>query len=472
MFENHFGLEEKPFSLLPDPDYLILGSKHRMAYNLLEYGLSYSDGFTIITGEIGCGKTTLVLQLLRSTGSQVTFALISDTIRLQGEILERVLMAYGLETGTHNDKWTDKFKRFSEFAVNEYAKGRRLAIIIDEAQNLDFEALEELRVLSNINSGKNLLVQIILTGQPELREKLSDSRLQQFAQRIGNLYHLLPLDREETEEYIHHRITVAGGKPDLFTNEACGIIFTSSGGVPRRINQLCDSALVYGYGMDKKTIDRHVLEPVLSDQAHAWTVAPAICPPNPSELSLTHESLAGSAPDDTASTKIDFGHPQLPSAELLDLSRLDPKHDSKLTEILDDETLDFNTQLPGDYTSSDSTSTAVVRDIYYVNADSYHRQKFGLPINGSISDIEWLNIICENDRARVKNLFTQYRDQGSSSFTVTTTIEDANKKRMLVNLAFEASDVTEKSWLKKAAGNKTLKLNIEDRFTASATNHI
>ncbi len=465
MYENHFGLKEKPFSLLPDPDYLMLGSKHRMAYNLLEYGLNYSDGFTVITGEIGCGKTTLVQHLLKSTAPQINFAFISDTIRLQGEILERVLTAYGLESGAHNNKWTDKFQRFSEFAVNEYAKGRHLVIIIDEAQNMDFEALEELRVLSNINSGKNLLVQIILTGQPELRNKLSDPKIQQFAQRIGKLYHLMPLDREETHEYIRHRISVAGGKPDLFTDEACKIVHTSSGGVPRTINQLCDSALIYGYGMNKTSIDPHVLAAVLSDQTHAWTVTPETLPPDSSELCLIHESLVDSLSEPQEEGQHSHKRPLLPAAELLDLSRLNLDADSVSSQYTDDETLDFKTQPLEDSTQDSAT---VVCDTYYVSADPSHRQQFGLPLTGSVSNIEWLDIVCKNDRVRVKNLFIQYRDQDSNSFTVTTTIEDANQKRMMVNLAFETHKNNPKGWLKKGFRNKYLKLEIEDRFAASA----
>jgi len=461
MFENHFGFKEKPFSLLPDPDYLLLGSKHRMAYNLLEYGLNFSDGFTVITGEIGCGKTTLVQHLLRNTGPQVTFAFISDTIRLQGEILERVLMAYGLQTDAQNSKWTDKFQRFSEFAINEYAQGRRLVVIIDEAQNMDLEALEELRVLSNINSGKNLLVQIILTGQPELRQKLSDPKLRQFAQRIGKLYHLLPLDHEETQEYIHHRLSTAGGKTSLFTDEACDIVFKSSGGVPRVINQLCDSALIYGYGMNKTTIDRDVLIPVLSDQNHAWTVTPSTPPRNQSELSLP-KIFEDIPPDSNTNNQGSHKHPRLPSAELLDLSRLDTTINSKPAESAEGKTLDFNSQKSESILASEGTTT--VRDTYYVSADAHHRQQFGLPMEDDISSIEWLSIVCENDRERVRELYSQYRNQESTSFTVTTTIEDANEKRKLVNLAFETAESNEKNWLKKGLGNKILRLDIKDRF--------
>jgi len=456
MFENHFGFKEKPFSLLPDPDYLLLGPKHRIAYNLLEYGLNFSDGFTVITGEIGCGKTTLVQHLLRKTGPQVTFAFISDTIRLQGEILERVLMAYGLQTDAQNSKWTDKFQRFSEFAINEYAQGKRLVVIIDEAQNMDLEALEELRVLSNINSGKNLLVQIILTGQPELRQKLSDPKLRQFAQRIGKLYHLLPLEREETQEYIHHRLTTAGGKASLFTDEACDIVFKSSEGVPRVINQLCDSALIYGYGMNKTIIDRDVLISVLSDQNHAWTITPSTSP-NLSQLSPP-EIFEDIPPDSNTNSQASHKHPHLPSTELLDLSRLD----LKLTENAEDKTLDFNTQKSGGILASEETTT--IRDTYYVSADAHHRQQFGLPMEDDISSIEWLNIVCENDRERVRELYSQYRNQESTNFTVTTTIEDASEKRKLVNLVFENDENNEKSWLKKGLGNKTLRLDIKDRF--------
>jgi type II secretory pathway predicted ATPase ExeA len=466
MYESHYGLKEKPFSLLPDPDYLMLGSKHKMAYNLLEYGLDYSDGFTIISGEVGCGKTTLIQQLLKNTGTHITFALISDTIRLQGEILERVLMAYGLETAAHNDKWTDKFKRFREFAIDEYSQGRRLVIIIDEAQGMDVEALEELRVLSNINIGKNLLVQIILSGQPELRAKLSDPKLKQFAQRIGKLYHLMPLSHTETIEYIHHRITVAGGNPNLFTDEACEIVFVSSSGVPRVINQLCDSALVYGYGMDKKQIDRHVLAPVLSDQVHAWTVTPKTSPPNSGDLALIHKSVDESSLNSSDNHQRVYKLPLQQLDEPQDPVQPKPEAVPESYEILEDETLSFNAH---DLENNDTAT--IIRGMYYISASDFHRQHFGLPISGSVSNIEWLDIVCENERERVKNLFAQYLDQDLSSFTVTTTIEDSNEKRTLVNLAFEVSENDSSNWLKKGRYNQSLILNIENRLTSHATNN-
>jgi Cdc6-like AAA superfamily ATPase len=208
---------------------------------------------------------------MRSAGPQITFGLISDTVRLKGEILERVLLAFGLDVSTGG--WTEKFNRFTKFTLDQYAQGKRVVVIVDEAQNLDRKALEELRVLSNINAEKDLLVQIILTGQPELRQKLLDPRLEQFAQRISKLYHLLPLNEDETREYIRHRLSIVGGKPDLFSDEACDRVYRESRGIPRIINQLCDTALTYAFGLEKNHVDESVIELVTADREEAWTVS-------------------------------------------------------------------------------------------------------------------------------------------------------------------------------------------------------
>lgn len=290
MYESHYGLTGPPFSLLPDPHYLLLGRNHKIAYLILQNAVMNSEAFTVLTGEIGCGKTTLLRHLLRSIGPQVAFGLISDTVRLKGEILERVLLAFGLEVSEGG--WTEKFARFTEFALNEYAHGKRVVVVVDEAQNLDRKALEELRVLSNINAEKDLLVQIILTGQPELRQKLLDPRLEQFAQRIGKLYHLLPLDQGETHAYIRHRLLVAGGKPELFSDAACQRVYEESRGIPRIINQLCDTALTYAYGLEQERIDASVIDLVIADKQAAWTVTPA-----PAEPVKGESSSPASVPD-------------------------------------------------------------------------------------------------------------------------------------------------------------------------------
>jgi type II secretory pathway predicted ATPase ExeA len=272
MYETHYGLTRQPFSLLPDPDCLLLGRNHKIAYLILQNALLNSEAFTVLTGEIGCGKTTLIRHLMRSVGPQITFGLISDTVRLRGEILERVLLAFGLDVSTGG--WTEKFNRFTKFTLEQYAQGKRVVVIVDEAQNLDHKALEELRVLSNINAEKDLLVQIILTGQPELRQKLLDPRLEQFAQRISKLYHLLPLNESGTREYIRHRLSIAGGKPELFSDEACDQVYRESRGIPRIINQLCDMALTYAFGLEKDHVDGPVMELVITDREAAWTVSP------------------------------------------------------------------------------------------------------------------------------------------------------------------------------------------------------
>jgi type II secretory pathway predicted ATPase ExeA len=296
MYQSHYGFKASPFSLLPDPDYLLFGRKHKIAYMILHNAVLNSEPFTVLTGEIGCGKTTLIRHLLRSVGPQVACGLISDTVRLEGEILERVLLAFGLEVSEGG--WTEKFARFTKFALKEYAHGKRVVVVVDEAQNLDPSALEELRVLSNINADKDLLVQIILTGQPELRQKLQDPRLEQFAQRIGKLYHLLPLDLAETEAYIQHRLHVAGGDSQLFSQQACERIHEESRGIPRIINQLSDTALTYAYGLEQDRVDLSIVDLVIADKHNAWTVTPtaAAAEPPPESESSSPPSQRPTAP--------------------------------------------------------------------------------------------------------------------------------------------------------------------------------
>ncbi len=245
MYEHFYGLREKPFSLLPDPGFLYPSHKHRMAMTLLEYGLVNQTSFSVITGGIGTGKTTLIRHLLNQIGRDVTVGLITNTHRSFGELLQWVLMAFNLEYAG-KDKIT-LYQTFIDFLIHEYARNRRTVLIVDEAQNMAPETLEELRMLSNINTGKDQVLQVFLVGQPGLRDTLRRPDLEQFAQRIAVNYHLESLNASETREYIRHRIVVAGGNPDLFEDAACEAIYRHSGGVPRLINLLCDTALVYGY---------------------------------------------------------------------------------------------------------------------------------------------------------------------------------------------------------------------------------
>jgi len=264
MYEAFYKLREKPFTLLPDPGFLYLSNRHRMALTMLEYGLMNQAGFTVISGDIGAGKTTLIRHLLNNMDREHTVGLISNTHRSFGELLQWVLLAFSLE---HRDMdKVEMYRRFVDFIIDEYAQNRRTVLIIDEAQNMEAETLEELRMLSNINADKDQALQVILVGQRELRETLRRPDLVQFAQRISVDYHLEPLSEDDTAGYIRHRLEVAGGRPDIFTPAACKAVYHFTNGVPRLINLLCDTALVYGYAEQKQRIDARLVADVAREK--------------------------------------------------------------------------------------------------------------------------------------------------------------------------------------------------------------
>ncbi|NNJ94421.1 MAG: AAA family ATPase [Halobacteria archaeon] len=264
MYEAFYNLTEKPFTLLPDPGFLYLSDKHQMALTLLEYGLHEHGGFTVISGEIGAGKTTLIRHLLNNMEQEYTVGLITNTHRSFGELLQWVLHAFGLE---HKDmSRVEMHQRFIDFIIDEYAQNRRTVLIVDEAQNMDAGTLEELRMLSNINADKDQALQVILVGQRELRETLKGPDLVQFAQRITVDYHLEPLSADQTAAYIRHRMRVAGGNPATFTVSACKAVHRYSNGVPRLINLLCDTALVYGYAEQTRQIEARLVTDVAREK--------------------------------------------------------------------------------------------------------------------------------------------------------------------------------------------------------------
>jgi len=264
MYESHFELKCKPFSLLPDPEFLFLSSRHAIGLSLLEYSLTGQAGFCVITGEIGSGKTTLVRAFLGSVGRDFTVGLISNTHHSLKDIAAWALVAFGQKaTGTHA---ADTYQELMSYLIAEYGAGRQCILIVDEAQNLSIEVLEELRLLSNINSGKDLLLQVVLVGQPELLEKLRRPELSQFAQRIAVSHHLTPLLYAETRRYIEHRVKVAGSDRPLFTEMAMGAVQYFSGGVPRLINSICDMALVYGFADEQQIIGEELVFRVVSDR--------------------------------------------------------------------------------------------------------------------------------------------------------------------------------------------------------------
>ncbi len=221
-------------------------------------------GFTVISGDIGTGKTTLIRQLLNQIDPDIRIGLISNTHQSFGDLMQWIALAFELPYQNRNK--VELYQDFMDFIIGEYAKGQRTVLIVDEAQNMSAETLEELRMLSNVNADKDQVLQVILVGQRELRETLKGPDLVQFAQRIGVDYHLEPLHEDETRDYIRHRCKVAGGKIDLFSDQACERVHHFTGGVPRLINQLCDTALVYGYAEQLPRIDARTINDAGEDK--------------------------------------------------------------------------------------------------------------------------------------------------------------------------------------------------------------
>lgn len=263
MYERHFGFTVRPFAQTPDPAFLYVSRQHAMALTMLEYGLESQAPFSLLTGSIGSGKTTLVRRLLRQLGDSVKVGLISHTHTRFESIHGWALSALAIEPGTKSE--VGIYEALVDSMVRDYAKGRRTLLVLDEAQNLSVEVLEELRLLSNINSEKDLVLQVLLVGQPELRAKLSRPELKQFAQRVSVYFHLKSLERDEASAYIRHRLTIAGGNPSLFRPEAVELIYARTHGVPRLLNQLCDFALVYAFADKRADIDADLITQVMRD---------------------------------------------------------------------------------------------------------------------------------------------------------------------------------------------------------------
>ncbi|OFX01866.1 MAG: hypothetical protein A3E78_17005 [Alphaproteobacteria bacterium RIFCSPHIGHO2_12_FULL_63_12] len=264
MYEEFYGLTEKPFSIQPDPSFLYWGRGHRLAYAMLEYGVVNQAGISVVTGEVGCGKTTLIHRLLDQLSDTHTIALLSNIQSGRGDLLSWVLMGFGEPYAgkTH----VEMFAQLQSFFIREYAKGKRVVLIIDEAQNLSADMLEELRMLSNINAGKDQLLQLILVGQPQLKDLLSRPDMLQLAQRIGSDFHLTPLTREEVHAYIETRLSIAGATQTIFTPEAMDLIAEYSRGVPRVINTIADTALVYAFSAHDQLVSADTVGNVIRDK--------------------------------------------------------------------------------------------------------------------------------------------------------------------------------------------------------------
>lgn len=269
MYEAFYGFREKPFSLTPDPEYLFLSRKHESVRSHLAYGLETGQGFVVVSGEIGSGKTTLVRHLVGSLSSSVKAACVVNPKGTFRQIMRQVLDEFGVAGAEEKLSREGLLTAFREFVVRQGESGGTSVVVFDEAQNLDPAVLEEIRMLSNIETDKKKLVQIILLGQPELSELLASPELEQLNQRIAVRVHLGALDLEETAQYIEHRLAVASGRSGsaTFTKDAVRVIHAYSRGVPRKINIACDAVLLAGFIDGKTTFNGRYVRDAIIDMS-------------------------------------------------------------------------------------------------------------------------------------------------------------------------------------------------------------
>ena len=345
MYERFYGFRERPFSLTPDPSYLYPSRVHREALSHLRYGIEGHAGFTVITGEIGCGKTTLLQTVLRSIDRKTSISRLMNTMLDSRELLEAIMLDFGLDPGQGRSK-PYLIRDLAQFLVDERKAGRLSLLIIDEAQNLSVSALEEVRMLSNFETEKSKLLQIVLVGQPNLRDLLARHDLEQLRQRVTVSYHLEPLTAEETHAYVNHRLRHASvGAPLMFSRPVTDVIHANSRGVARTINVIADAVLLYGYGSDKRVIDLELTNEVVSDlgltdwrtppatdtRQPAAATQPAPASPMASSFDVPEVALIGSPP------AIDLALPEGPvpmhadlplqaPAVLAPVARVNPSH--------------------------------------------------------------------------------------------------------------------------------------------------
>jgi general secretion pathway protein A len=265
MYESFYGLKVNPFNVTPNPEFIYLGEHHREALAQLLYGVREKKGFIVITGEVGTGKTTLVHYLLEKMdgNSHTRTAFLFNPRLTPNDFIQYILKDLGVRVqGVTKGEYLHNLHRY---LLNAYKKDERVVLIVDEAHGLDPELLEEIRLLSNLETSKSKLIQIVLIGQPELDRTLSRPEFRQLRQRINLRYYLPPLSEKETREYIDKRLRIAGAKESPFTDKAIKEVYMRSGGIPRLINILCDNALLNGFALDQKKVNERSVKEVAKD---------------------------------------------------------------------------------------------------------------------------------------------------------------------------------------------------------------
>lgn len=265
MYTQFYGFDEKPFNLVPNPDYLFLSPKHKSALTFLEYGVTQKIGFVMLTGEIGIGKTTLIRHILNQLDPHTDAAVIFNTNVDPYNFIRLILSKFDIEFADDISK-AKAIELLYRYLIDQYAQNKKVLLIIDEAQNLSNQVLEELRMLSNLQTDTEMLLQVIIVGQPELEKKIKSPELEQFAQRIAVSYHLDTLDLQETKAYIQHRVQQAGRPSVLFSDKFIKRVYDITNGIPRTINRLCDASLVYGYADGIQHIDVDTIDKVMEER--------------------------------------------------------------------------------------------------------------------------------------------------------------------------------------------------------------
>ncbi len=265
-YKEYFGLQQEPFNITADPAFLYLSRSHSEALAQLSYGIKAHKGFVVLTGEVGTGKTTVVKALLDDLDSDTRSALIFGYIANPFDLLRYTCDEFGLRSPQHSrSDFYECLSLLNDYLLKSHQSGKTCALIIDEAQNLSSEVLESVRLLSNFETSKDKLLQILLVGQPELSTRLKSQQLRQLEQRITVRHHLRSLTLKESHEYIASRLRIAGGDPELFTIKAQDLIYQYSGGIPRVVNVICDNSLLMGYTFKKNVIDDAIVRQVAED---------------------------------------------------------------------------------------------------------------------------------------------------------------------------------------------------------------